>query len=114
MSFAVERRSGPDGSRVAVTGEVDIDTAPRMRDALLAGLAAGEPVVADLGAVTFMDSGGLSALIVTHRAATAAGLPFRLQHVPPAVRRLLEVTGMDSFLVTLPQAARPAAGEAPG
>ncbi len=102
MNFAVERTSGADGCRVAVIGEVDIDTAPRMRDALLAGLAAGKPVVADLSAVTFMDSGGLSALITTHRAAVAAGLPFRLQDVPPAVRRLLEITGMDSFLVTEP------------
>ncbi|MGI8693548.1 MAG: STAS domain-containing protein [Geodermatophilaceae bacterium] len=106
MSFAVERTSRPDGTCVAVAGEVDIDTAPRMSRALAAGLAAGRPVVVDLGAVTFMDSAGLSALIAAHKAAAAAGLTCRLQDLPPAVRRLLEVTGMDSLLVVMPPADR--------
>jgi anti-sigma B factor antagonist len=102
MRFAVERTSGPDGSCVAVAGEVDVDTAPRMRRALAAGLAAGERVVVDLAAVTFMDSSGLSALLVTHRDARAAGLTFQLRRVPPTVHRLLRVTGMDAVLDLAP------------
>jgi len=97
MSFAVERRPGPDGTCVEVAGEVDIDTSPRMRRALDAALAVGGEVVVDLGAVTFMDSSGLSALIAAQRRAAAAGVDFRLQHVPRAVLRLLEVTGMEAL-----------------
>jgi anti-sigma B factor antagonist len=102
MRFMVERTSRPEGTCVAVAGEVDVDTAPRMRRALVAGLAAGERVVLDLAAVTFMDSSGLSALLAIHQDAKAAGLTFQLQRVPPAVLRLLTVTGMDSVLIVLP------------
>jgi anti-sigma B factor antagonist len=108
LSFAVTRLSRPDGVCVAVSGEVDIDTAPRMRRALLEAVEAGQPVVVDLGAVTFMDSSGLAALIVAQRAAQAAGATVELAEVPAPVRRLLSLTGMDTFLTY-----RPAAGEAP-
>lgn len=102
------RLSRPDGVCVAVAGEVDIETAPRMRTVLLDVVAAGQPVVVDLGAVTFMDSSGLAALIVAQRAATAAEATIELEHVPAAVRRLLSLTGMDTFL-----SFRPATGEPP-
>ena len=109
MTFAVTRLSRPDGPCVAVSGEVDIETAPRLRRTLVDAAGAGQPVVVDLGAVTFMDSSGLAALIVAQRAATAAGSTIELENVPPAVRRLLSLTGMDTFLP-----ARPAMGDPPG
>jgi anti-sigma B factor antagonist len=112
MGFSAERTSGPDGICVAVAGEVDIDTAPRMRLALAAALAAASRVVVDLGAVTFMDSSGLAALIATHQKAAATGATLRLQHVPPLVLRLLTVTGMDSLFVIAPEPTELPAGGA--
>lgn len=107
MGFAVERTAGPDGVCVAVAGEVDIDTAPRLRRALDAALREADRVDLDLGAVTFLDSAGLSALIATQQSAVAAGVTFRLQHVPPPVRLLLALTGVDVLFVIDPDAARP-------
>jgi anti-anti-sigma factor len=69
-----------------------------MRDALLRSIAEEESVILDLGAVTFMDSAGLSALIVLDRAARAKGVRFRLQNVPPRVTRLLTLTGLHAVL----------------
>ena len=60
--FAVERTRVAGGACVAIAGEVDLETAPRMRDALLEAIAAGDPVFVDLGSVTFLDSTGLAAL----------------------------------------------------
>jgi anti-sigma B factor antagonist len=105
MGFAVERTSGPDGVCVAVAGEVDIDTAPRLRLALAAALQEASQVVVDLGAVTFLDSAGLSTLIATHQRAEATGVSLRLRRVPPMVLRLLALTGMDSLLVITPTPA---------
>jgi anti-sigma B factor antagonist len=105
MGFAVERTSGPDGVCVAVAGEVDIDTAPRLRLALAAALQEASQVVVDLGAVTFLDSAGLSTLIATHQRAEATGVSLRLQRVPPMVLRLLALTGMDSLLLITPASA---------
>lgn len=102
MGFAVERTSGPDGICVAVAGEVDVDTAPRLRRALAAALDEAAQVELDLGAVTFLDSAGLSVLIATHQRAEAGGATFRLRRVPQPVQRLLAVTGLDSLLVISP------------
>lgn len=102
VSFAVERTSGRDGVCVAVAGEVDIDTAPRMRRALDAALEESSQVVVDLGAVTFMDSSGLSALIASQQRADAAGASLRLRHVPAMVLRLLDLTGIKSVFVFAP------------
>jgi anti-sigma B factor antagonist len=105
MSFAVDRCLEPDGVCVAVAGELDIDSAPRMHQPLAAAVAAGESVAIDLGASTFMDSSGLTALISTDRPAEAAGMSFRLQRVPPAILRLLALTGIDAILTINPASA---------
>jgi anti-sigma B factor antagonist len=98
MTFAIERSRVDGAARVAVAGEVDVDTAPRMRDALLEAIADGEPVVVDLSSVTFMDSTGLSALVVAHRAAEVSGIPLRLRGVPRQLMKLLTLTGLDGLL----------------
>jgi anti-sigma B factor antagonist len=111
MGITVERSLGPDGVCVAVAGEVDVDTAPRMRQALAAALQEASQVVVDLGAVTFLDSSGLSALIAAQQGADAAGVTLRLRHPAPVVRRLLALTGMDVLfdITSAPAADIPAA-----
>ena len=96
--FALDRTSVGGQACVAVAGEVDVDTAPRMRDALLEAIAEGGAVFVDLGSVTFMDSTGLSALVVARHAADARGVPLRLRDVPPRVLKLLTLTGLDDWL----------------
>ena len=100
--FALERTRVGGEVCVAVAGEVDVDTAPRMRDALLEVIAEGEAVFVDLGSVTFMDSTGLSALIVARQAADARGIPLQLRDVPPQVLKLLTLTGLDDWLPVEP------------
>jgi anti-sigma B factor antagonist len=89
--------------RVLVRGEVDSTTAPGLRDCLLdvldrPGLAAVE---VDLSQVTFLDSAGLSALAVAHRAATSAGRVLGVRcGTARAVVRPLQITGLwDVFTV---------------
>jgi anti-sigma B factor antagonist len=65
--FDVRAEQAGDTTIVAVTGEVDIATAPSLR-AALAGVPADAPLVIDLSAVTFMDSTGLAILLEAVRA----------------------------------------------
>lgn len=95
----VTRTAGDGGVRITVAGEVDIDSAPKMRQALDAALAVGDPIVVDLAAVTFMDSSGLSVLIAAHLRARDRGLELRLRDVPSRVAALLRVSGLDNVLV---------------
>jgi anti-anti-sigma factor len=84
---------------VTPTGELDLVTAPSLRAALEDAVAL-EPtlIVVTLREVTFLDSTGLGAIVAGWRAASDRGIQLRLLHPSPAVRRILDVTGLDELL----------------
>ena len=88
---------------LVVGGDVDLASAPALREAL----ADPAVVVVDMAAVTFIDAAGLGVLIEAHRR-HRAGLTLR---VPSAiVRRLLALTGhLDTFAI-IECRARPEVG----
>ncbi len=96
--FGVTSDSSPGVVTVVVTGEVDLDTAPTVRDEVLRHLREGATVHLDLGDVTFMDSSGLHVLLATTRRAALVGAELRLVRVSPRVQRLLVLTGTDGVL----------------
>ena len=83
------------GALVAIAGELDMATVPRVSAALGAEPAASaRAVVIDLAGVTFIDSTGLAALVkLEHALAARAG---RLAIACPEgpARLLLDVTGL--------------------
>src|SRR5262245_23664494 len=81
----------PRGALV-IRGDIDIAGGP-MLDAAVQEYADGEPLVLDLGAVGFIDSSGLRALLGASRRAVQHGTVVRLRNVGPAVRRMLDITG---------------------
>lgn len=81
---------------LAVTGEIDIATAEALVSEAFDELDAGPGILElDLGAVTFLDSSGLSALVRIRSEATGRDIALRLTRVPPAVARVIEVSGLD-------------------
>ena len=81
---------------VRVVGELDVATAPVLREHILGQLASGQTrIVIELSQVPFLDSTGLSGLIVAHHEAKARGGSLRLACVQPWVLRVLEITRMD-------------------
>jgi anti-sigma B factor antagonist len=103
MPFAVRSRQADGVTVVDVGGEVDIETAPRMRAALAAAIEAGLPVVVDLGAVTFMDSFGFGVLAAAHQQGAGAGAPVLLRAVSDRIRHLLDLLGLDAVLTIEPE-----------
>ncbi|WP_399921118.1 STAS domain-containing protein [Streptomyces kanamyceticus] len=84
---------------IALFGEFDITAAPAVRTRALELIADGHPtLVADLAGVTFCDSSGLGALIGIWRCAREADGSLTLAAIPDRLRRLLNVTGMDTIL----------------
>jgi anti-sigma B factor antagonist len=84
---------------LAVSGEVDLATAPELRSALDAALRDGtRELWLDLHQTTFMDSSGLRVLFEAYERAQA--LECRLAIACPSgpVRRLFEITGYDHRL----------------
>jgi anti-sigma B factor antagonist len=81
---------------LAASGELDIVGKPllcrRVDDALHAG---DGRLVIDLSGVSFIDAQGLSALVVSRRHAIKLNRSLTLAGVPAAVRRLLQITGLE-------------------
>ncbi|WP_433346844.1 STAS domain-containing protein [Micromonospora sp. CA-111912] len=81
---------------LAVTGEVDLATSGEL-SAALAGVLDGPPLSAlevDFGGVRFLDSSGILVLLRTHARAAEQGCRLTVADVQPAVRRVLEITGV--------------------
>jgi anti-sigma B factor antagonist len=63
MPFAARAVHGDGVTVVQLTGEIDVDTAPRMREALDAALKTGAPLVIDMDGVTLLGLLGLEAVL---------------------------------------------------
>lgn len=87
-------------TRVRLSGEIDAIAAARAAHTADDLLARGRPVLVDLGAVTFMDSSGVSFLIQLRRSCERAGLDWQLTGVPAQVERVLSILGVDDLLRT--------------
>ncbi|MDQ0584297.1 STAS domain-containing protein [Streptomyces rishiriensis] len=100
----VHTRPLHDGSfLLTVTGVLDHHTADRLTDALRPVLRAEAPtVLLDLSGVSFLDSTGLTRLLIASRAAGSAGGRLLLVTPSPPVRHMLEITGIDQVISSHP------------
>jgi anti-sigma B factor antagonist len=94
-------RQDDDGSCVIVlTGEHDLSSVEELR-AALDQAASARLIVVDLSHTEFIDSAVLGALIASHRRAGEDGRRWALvvgDGSGAAVRRILELTGLDSVM----------------
>lgn len=107
MDFGVSCRkvtlaNGQQAAVAEVVGEVDIYTAPLLKDALLGVESGGiHRIVLDLSRVGFIDSVGLGVLLGGLRRARSGGGDMVLAGPGPRTGRILDVTGLCSaFTVT--------------
>ncbi len=90
-----ERRDA-DAGVIYVSGEVDMYTAPQLKERLLDLIDGGaKRIVVDLSAVTFIDSTALGVLIGGVRRVHGAGGAMSLVVTSRAVERVLSITGLD-------------------
>ncbi|HEY7008610.1 MAG TPA: STAS domain-containing protein [Jatrophihabitantaceae bacterium] len=93
----------PSPVTLPLGGEIDLNTADQLLTRgrkLLTNCGPGIPLIIDLGAVTFMDSSGLSALVRLRRATEAKGTQLLLRDVPDRVSSVLRLTGMSEYFPT--------------
>ncbi len=101
---------------VTLPGEIDISNDGQVQGTLTRALDDGTAVlVADAGGTTFCGCSGVTALLLTHHRAAAAGAQLRVVVGSPSMRRVLELTAADQVLNTYPTlAAALADGQTPG
>jgi anti-sigma B factor antagonist len=115
VSMHVSVLDNPDESVVVtVRGNLDLDSGTVLTTTLDQVLARPVPrVVVDLSGVEFCDSTGLSAFVVGHNRAAAAGGWLRLAAPSDWMARLLDTVGLSRRLGIYPGVADALAGRAP-
>ena len=93
---------------MSVAGEIDLYTAPRLHGELFTALAGDHPVrlVIDMSGVDFCDSTGMNVLLAAHRRAHEQGGNLELAAPRPGVRKILQVTGLESVFTVIDDPAK--------
>ena len=104
MDLTTRCEAGDGFVTLTVAGEIDLHTAPALREAALEAVRHnGTTLRLDLGDVTFMDSTGIEVLLATRRRAELEGGSMTLVRPTAAVRRILEVTGLSQLFTISPE-----------
>lgn len=105
--FTVSRWAEPAGGGhtpvapwtvVAADGDIDHDTAPLLRYALVQALDDHGPVCCDLTRVTFFGAAAVDLVLRMHARAAASGQRFLLRGAPAMTERLLALVDPDRSL----------------
>jgi anti-sigma B factor antagonist len=80
---------------IAVDGEVDLQTSPTLREALIGALKGRATVVVDMGAVDYIDSSGITSLLEALKMAKESNIAFSLAQVSAGAMRVLQLGRLD-------------------
>jgi anti-sigma B factor antagonist len=95
--LAIAVLESDDAVVVRLTGRVDVDSSPDLRDRLRTVLSATtlpKTVIVDFAGVPYIETSGIATLIEALRIARHHQTKFRLQGLSGVVLRLFEVTGV--------------------
>jgi anti-sigma B factor antagonist len=98
-ALSIHRRDRRRGTLITLAGEMDLDSAPLLLQAVEDCLRSGiRSIDIDLTGVTFCDVSGLNAFLDATWRTTAAGGRMRLENLCPMLTRLLALTETHLFL----------------
>ena len=107
-AFGISVSDTDDPPVLAVRGEVDLASAPKLAAAMGELINRGHnQVVVDLGAVEFIDSSGLGVLVGSLKQLRDGGGDLVLCAASAPVSRILELTGLVALLPPPSRAASP-------
>ncbi|MDQ2648480.1 MAG: STAS domain-containing protein [Actinomycetota bacterium] len=99
MDLSVQIETRGTWAVASVYGDVDVATAPRLREQLVSLVTSGQTqVILDLDGVGFMDSTGLGVVIGILKRARTHGGDLRLVATRSNLVSLFELTGLDRTL----------------
>ena len=101
MYLPITTRQLADGTvEIAPCGEIDLDNAHVMRDAVNDTLTSATPakICLDLQRVMLIDSIGIGILVACFHAAAASGIKLVVSHPSPTVYRQLWISGLIGLL----------------
>ncbi|MEI2784865.1 MAG: STAS domain-containing protein [Candidatus Nanopelagicales bacterium] len=99
MDITTSDIEGAAGTVVAVTGELDVFTAPQLEVALQDQIGQGHAdLVVDLSGVEFLDSTGLGVMVKALKWAREAGGGLRVVATQERITKVFTITGLDEVM----------------
>jgi anti-sigma B factor antagonist len=96
------RSSDSDGVVVTISGEIDMATAPQLRELLNRLVDDGSAtILLDCRDLAFLDSSGIGVLVAVRNRIGDRGT-LTLEAPPPHVRKVLELTGVGEHVLIVP------------
>ena len=90
--------AAPSGDAIRVRGEIDMATAPQLRELLEQLVSSGSRrIVLDCRELEFLDSSGIGVLVAA-RNRMGDGAELVIESPPPQVLKVLEITGVSEHL----------------
>jgi anti-anti-sigma factor len=97
MTYSLTITTSAQSTSVRITGDLDYETADDLVEVASQLVAQQNPMSdlhLDFTELTFLDSAALSGLLLLHRRTSEAGVALHLDHRPPFLDRVLQVTGL--------------------
>jgi anti-sigma B factor antagonist len=99
----VDRKVDDDTHVVAVSGEIDLFTAPEFKQRMSAPIDQGRShLIVDLRRTTFIDSSSLGVLIGAHRRLKLRGGSLVVVSENEAITKTFKITGLDGVFTLAP------------
>jgi anti-sigma B factor antagonist len=111
MELSLSTRTMADHRVLEVGGEIDVYTAPQLRERLIAMVEDGDRrVIVDLGRVEFLDSTGLGVLVGALKRLRGVGGELRLVCGQERLLKIFRITGLDGVFTLYPSVDAAVAG----
>ncbi len=96
-AFRMEVSTANACSVIQCIGKLTLESADRFKNEVKRLLERSSGIVLDCAQLTYIDSGGLGALVASYASAQKAGCDFRLLNLPQRVLDLFGVTNLDKI-----------------
>lgn len=111
MNLSIRTETSEEAVVVHVGGDLDVYTAPRLKETLAKVLDDGGRLVLDLSQVHFIDSTALGVLVSAQEQSQASDGDLRLVMDDPYLLKIFHITGFDGMFSIYPEVARAVSGD---
>lgn len=97
MALQVNQKTHDGTCVVTASGEIDLSSSPKLRQALLAAIDDYDCVQVQLADIAYMDSSGVATLVEALKASRAKSAQFELVSPSTSVLKVLQLARLDAL-----------------
>ncbi len=103
MECSIKSEQGYD--LLSLSGEVDLQYSPQLREKILASLKGGKALLIDMAGVKYIDSSGIASLVEGFQTAKSSKLEYGLLNISKTAMQVLTLTRLDKIFQLYTNAA---------